>query len=213
MIELYFGGPVWQLCYDPMDLSDVDRARAGGRRAPRAEKDWQVSRAVAAALRRATGADRNQPVGLSHSHGHALAGLGPKSRVPGVDLERCRPRDVDALAYWICSDDERHFLDSITDPATRLEQFYVLWTLKEALVKAATLSFPAGMRQVGLAWHGTAEATVRVVEGSWQAAVWRLPDNWIAAVAWQIDADTVAQERVRWHQPGRPQELGHWRTH
>ena len=212
MIELYFGGPVWQLCYDPEALSDDDRVRLDLKRAPRAEKDWQVSRSVAAALRRAVNKDRNAPVSLSHSHGHALAGLVSSRAVLGVDLERCRQRDIDALAHWICSPEERFFLDAVPDPAARMQWFYVLWTVKEALVKAAALPFPAGMQQVGLAWGDNAEVTLRAPGGDWQAMAWTLPHDWVAAAAWQVEPGSTTIEAVRWHQLEPAQWLGSWQS-
>ena len=129
MIDLYFGGPEWQRCYDADDLSDIDRMRSSLKRAPRAEKDWQVSRSVAAGLRRVVNADRNVPVSLSHSHGYALSGLISSGSVLGVDLERCRQRDIDALAHWVCTSEERSVLSSLIDPIVRTQWFYVFWTL------------------------------------------------------------------------------------
>lgn len=210
MVELRFGAGVWQLCYEYEILSDADRARAQLPRAPKAEKDWQVSRAVAAALRCETGNDRNTPVALSHSRGHALAGLAPTAWRLGVDLERCRPRDIDALAQWICTPDEQDFLNAVTDSAARLERFYVLWTLKESTLKAAGLTFPAGMRRVGLAFCGAASATLRVPGEGWRAMVWRLPDNWVAAAVWQADAGAANTDAIQWRQPIRPHLLGCW---
>lgn len=219
MIHIQFGGPAWQRHYDPENLSDTDQVRLSAPRAPRAEKDWQVSRSIAAELRRATGADRHAPLALSHSRGHALAAIAPASVVLAVDLERCRPRDTEAIARWVCTPEERAALLSEIDPARRLEDFYVLWTLKESLLKAARLPFPAGMTQVGLTYTGASAAVLRVPEGQWQARVYRLPEDWVAAVAWQMDldaretvTDAVQTDGVHWLQPALPGLLGHWRT-
>lgn len=217
MIHIQFGGPAWQRHYDPENLSDTDRARLSIPRAPRAEKDWQVSRAIAAELRHATGADRHAPLALSHSRGHALAAIAPAPVVLAVDLECCRPRDIEAIARWVCTPEERGALLSEIDPARRLEDFYVLWTLKESLLKAAGLPFPAGMKQVGLAYAGTLATVLRVPHGRWEARIYQLPDDWVAAVVWCVDANAaqttmVETDVVRWLQPGSPHLLGHWRT-
>jgi len=217
MIELCLGTPTWQCRYEPEDLCDADRARLPVARAPRAERDWRVSRAAGSALRRAAGAGRNAPLALSHSNGHALVALAPAGWALGVDLERCRSRDVDALAGWVCTAEERRALMAHADAAARLQYFYVLWTLKESLLKAAGLAFPAGMAQVGLAQAGTPAAVLRAPQGHWQAMAWRLPQDWVAAAAWRPEPGTadahIDADAVHWLQPAPPlQLLGHWRT-
>lgn len=227
MIKLRFGGPAWQFHYDRADLCAADRARAGERRAPRAQRDWQVSRAVAAALRRAAGVAPETTLSLSHKQGHALAGLAPAGWTLAVDLERCQPRDTAALAAWVCTDAEQAALAGIAGVEARLEAFYMVWTLKEALLKAAGLPFPAGMRQVGLGLFGGAgidTAELRAPGPDWEARAWRLPDGWIAAAAWRAPAAAAeaAAVAVQWQSgneagegplpTGGPALLGRWRS-
>lgn len=197
---------MWQTCYDPDSLSDADKQKQILTRAPRAETDWQVSRAVGAALRRAGGAGRNAPLALSHSRGHALAGLATPAWALGVDLERCRPRDIEGLASWVCTPQETAMLRAQPEGARRLERFYLLWTVKEALLKAAGLSFPADMRRVGL----TEESGLLAPQGQWQAMAWRLGRDWIAAVAWNSAPALSGPADVLWHEPAQPYLLGHW---
>lgn len=212
IIWLCFGDPVWQKGYDPDTLSDADRQRVGAVRAARAEQDWQVSRAVATWLRGAAGRERNAPVALSHCRGHALAGLAPPDCVLGVDIERCSSRDVDALARWVCSSEEAQFLAALHDRAEKLRQFYVLWTLKESMLKAANLPFPAGMAHIGLDGAGTAHACLRAPEGRWEAMVWQLSQDWLAAAAWQPALAGAETARVRWLPGVEAQLVGHWRS-
>ena len=181
----------WEALYDPDTLSANDRARAALPRAPRAQRDWRVSRALAAALRCEAGVSADAPVALSHSQGHALAALAPPGWRVAVDLERCRPRDVTALAQWVCSPAEQAALAALPEGVERLEAFYVLWTLKESLLKAAGLPFPAGMAQVGV---DPADDTLRAPGDGWHARVWRLPGDWIAAAVWRPDDDRGAGE-------------------
>lgn len=211
-IFLCFGGPVWLRCYDPEKLSDADQLRAGYARAPRAEQDWRVSRAVAAALREASGGDRNTPLSLSHSRGHAVAALAPAGWPIGVDLERCRPRDVDALAQWVCTAGESQFLASLADPVVKRQQFYMLWTLKESLIKAAGLPFPAGMREVGLDEIGTSAVSLRAPHGQWQAMAWELSPDWVAAAVWHSLPDATHITKVDWIRPTEAKLLAHWRS-
>ena len=62
-------------------------------------------------------------------------------------------RDVSGLAEWVCDAAEGSLLASEAGQA-RLRAFHLLWTLKEAMLKALDLPFPAGMRRVGLAVNG-----------------------------------------------------------
>ncbi|THF62760.1 4'-phosphopantetheinyl transferase superfamily protein [Pseudothauera rhizosphaerae] len=187
-------------------------------RAARAERDWRVSRALAAWLRRQAGLAADAPVSLSHSRAHALAADAPQGFALGVDVELCRPRDAGALAQWVCTPAERALLDGVADAAARLEYFYVLWTLKEALLKAAGLDFPAGMATVGLrpAGEGCAGTVLRAPPGAWEAAVCGLPDGWIAAVAWRLPPGLPPAEpaaRLRWLVPATGvRMLGAWRA-
>lgn len=187
MIRLVFGGPEWAGRYDEAELSSSDRPRAPLPRSPRAEREWRVSRALAARLRRECRVSPDSPVMLSHSAGHALVALAPPGVRIGVDLERCRPRDVAALAQWVCSSDERQALAEQPSGEGRLRLFYLLWTLKEALVKAADLAFPADMARVGLRWRD-GEPVLVAPAGRWRAEVHALGQEWVAAVVWDGEA-------------------------
>lgn len=101
----------------------------------------------------------------------------------GIDLEAIRPRDVDALAGWVCCAAEREAL-AMLEPDARQLHFYRLWTLKEAFIKAAGLDFPADMASVGLAPAHEGMA-LRAPAGGWEACSYRLGSNWMASVVWQ----------------------------
>lgn len=135
--------------YQPDLLSAADARRASALRSAKARDDWQVSRALLQQVR--ADAHPAHALSLSHSGGHALCAQAPRDWAVGVDLERVRARDTAALAAWVCSEPERAWLAQAADTAARLERFYMLWTLKEAFVKAAGLDFPADMASIGLA--------------------------------------------------------------
>lgn len=193
--------------YDPATLRPEDRARAGQPRGARAGRDWQVSRALLASLPRGSRA-----ASLSHSRGHALcvapAQDGPPPRM-GVDLERIRSRDVAALGRWVCNTSEQQALARLrTDPARQLEYFYMLWTLKEAFVKAAGLDFPADMPRVGLDGEPQGAVRLRPPAGAWGAMLLRLEPDWMAALVWE--GDEAASPRLSWH-AGPAAVVPHWR--
>ncbi|RBL87650.1 4-diphosphocytidyl-2C-methyl-D-erythritol kinase [Streptomyces cavourensis] len=145
---------LWWACqsaaddYRPQALSPEDARRAPAIRSAKALLDWRVSRALLQSVRAAGGA---KALSLSHSGGHALCAQAPADRAVGADLERIRPRDLDALAAWVCSAAEQAWLRDAANLPRRQIRFYLLWTLKEAFIKAAGLDFPADMASVGLA--------------------------------------------------------------
>lgn len=212
MLFLSFSGPASSSRYDPCSLSAADRRRAGESRAARAELDWRVSRVLAAELRMRAGAAQDAEVALSHSRGHALAGLAPVGWKLAVDLERCRMRDVSGLAEWVCDAAEGSLLASEAGQA-RLRAFHLLWTLKEAMLKALDLPFPAGMRRVGLAVNGDGGMKLRAPSGQWRAQAWELPDQWIAAAAWSASAEGAPRElSTCWIDPVGAESLGCWES-
>ncbi|MFY1853118.1 4'-phosphopantetheinyl transferase family protein [Achromobacter xylosoxidans] len=196
--------------YRTQALSPEDAARAAAIRSPKATRDWRVSRALLQCVREAMPAPHT--LSLSHSGGRALCARAPADWAVGVDLERMRPRATAALADWICDEPERAWLRQ-ADGAVRLERFYLLWTLKEAFVKAAGLDFPADMAAAGLAPDASGQVELRPPPGHWNAAAWRLGADWMAAAVWRADSGGAAP--IEWRAalscawPERC-ELGRW---
>ncbi|WP_255444366.1 4'-phosphopantetheinyl transferase superfamily protein [Achromobacter sp. LC458] len=168
--------------YRVQDLSENDALLAPARSGPKAREDWRVSRALLHDVRRSTPA--GGVTSLSHSGGHAVCARAPDGWAVGADLERLRTRDFAALAAWVCSKEEAVALAALEGPA-QCHRFYLLWTLKEALIKAAKLAFPADMATVGLARDGDGTWRLRAPPGPWQAASWMVGDAWMASVVWQ----------------------------
>lgn len=147
-------GADWAVHYDERHLSPQDQMRV--RQNPNLNKnlDWKTSRTL----------KQYAPlpvISLSHSHGVSALLCGEHGFQAGIDIEQMQVRDYAKLAQWILSDAEKQDF-----PNLNCEQFYQVWTLKEALLKAANLSFPADMPHVGLKnaqtlhvlgqtdWHG-----------------------------------------------------------
>lgn len=183
--------------YSEDRLSAGDAARARTARGPKAQADWRASRALLQDVR--TALAEGATTSLSHSAGHALCASGPAGLPLGADLERIRPRDVPRLARWVCAPQEQAALARL-DGAARLERFYLLWTLKEAFVKAARLDFPADMAAVGLAGDPDADWAgwrLRAPPGAWRAAAYRLGGDWVASAVWRAAAGTPARPAWR----------------
>ncbi|MGB3435886.1 4'-phosphopantetheinyl transferase family protein [Achromobacter sp.] len=181
------------VCYRSQDLSAEDAARAPALRSSKAQGDWRVSRALLQSVRQAAA---GAATSLSHSGGHAVCAAAPQGWALGADLERIRPREVLRLAEWVCAPAEREALAGLQG-AAQLELFYLLWTLKEAFIKAVGLDFPADMASVGLAPDGKAGWRLRAPPGPWRACSYRLGDDWIASVAWRAQADDAARPQWR----------------
>lgn len=184
----FLAGPDWAAHYDERQLRAEDAVRLARRPALSQRTDWRVSRALIGRT-----AD---PASLSHSRGHAALLCGMAG---GIDIEYVRARDFAVLLDWVGSETERQWWRQSRDPAT---DFYRLWTLKEALLKAAGLSFPADMPRVGLVqvcggrwrlhtadgagvWHGE---TVRI-GACVTSAVWRAEQ---APPVWQAVGSLAA---------------------
>lgn len=157
----------------------MPRARAV--RGPKALDDWRVSRVLLHDVR--TAQAPGGATSLSHSAGLAVCAAVSPARPLGVDLERIRPRDALSLAEWVCSPAERETLAGLRG-GEQLTRFYLLWTLKEAFIKAAKLDFPADMASIGLDTAGD----LRAPPGRWRAASYRLGEEWICSVAWLASA-------------------------
>lgn len=179
--------------YRSQELSAEDAARAQALRSPKAQLDWRVSRALLQEIRQAM---PPAALSLSHSGGHAVCASAPAGWQLGADLERVRPREVLRLAEWVCAPAEQATLAGL-EGAAQLERFYLLWTLKEAFIKAAGLDFPADMASVGLDFGGKAEWRLRAPPGQWRACSWRLGEDWIASVAWRGQAGGATRPQWR----------------
>ena len=104
----------------------------------------------------------------------------------GVDLERVAPRRPD-LWTRILTPAERPLLDALGGPTDDAQT--LLWTLKEAVLKAQRTGFRAGGRSVTLALDADGAppdrglATAASGAGAWRVAFGRDGDLWLA-VAW-----------------------------
>ena len=156
-----------------LDADDLCRVRLSPALETRA--DWRVSRA----LKRQADA----PVlSLSHSGSFAALLCADAPVQSGVDLERLKMRDFQALAQWVCSEEEREFLCRRRWRAT---DFYRLWCFKEALLKAADLSFPADMASVGYRFDGGLPTGLHAVgQSGWHGTSALLPQGYALSCVW-----------------------------
>ena len=179
ILRLYLATPDCAARYRAELLDAADRLHLSRHPDRAAQTSWRASRF----LKQQAAADGfsgnpNFSGSLSHSGGHAVLTV-PSADFPvGVDLERLRPRRFDAWPDWVLQTDEVQWLQSHAD----LADYYALWTLKEALLKAVGLGL-ADMPQVGLRQEGR---DWRLCAGGcfWQGAVFLLGGEWLCGAVW-----------------------------
>ena len=154
-LTLLLAGPDCVHRYRHALLDAADHLRCQQQPALAQRIDWQSSRFLKQQRRRLA---PNTLTTLSHSHGYAALLYGQQDAL-GVDLEQMRPRNFVALLPWCARDEEIQWWQQQPSPTLA---FYRLWTLKEALIKAANLDFPADLRRTGL---------FRLPEGGWRIGI------------------------------------------
>lgn len=75
-------------------------------------------------------------VSISHSQDMVAIAIDERDILIGVDIERIKQRNVEALSKEFCTNDEYLVLKSNENA---LNNFYKIWTVKEALTKATGL--------------------------------------------------------------------------
>lgn len=182
-IDLLIADAVCAPDYQAALLDQADRARVSAAPALAMRTDWQVSRF----LKQQTKA----PVlSLSHSHGAALLAAGAYPLPLGVDIEWLRPRDFSALADLSCSAEERQWLAA---RGWRAADYYRLWCIKEALIKAAGLDFPADLPHAGVCRQGGHAKLHIGGQSGWQGFA-GLCGGWALACVWP----DWASPQMRW---------------
>ena len=157
-------------------LSQHDRQRIAQSPQLSERIDWKVSRALKQK-------SKHPIVSLSHSHGIAAVLCTSNSLSAGVDVEKIRFRDFQALAEWVCTEWEKEYLASRDWDK---EEFYRLWCIKEALLKAADLDFPEDMRKVGYRFTADGKKEIQVCGCSdWHGMTAMLSDGFAVACVWQ----------------------------
>ncbi|WP_051940330.1 4'-phosphopantetheinyl transferase family protein [Stenoxybacter acetivorans] len=175
-------------CADSLDQIDAERATV----APELHRrlDWRSSRYLKHHCR--VHYPQQRLLSLSHKKGCAAALLGPADTetemgtAAGIDLEYLQARDFAALLPLFSRKNEIEWWQTQDDAAL---VFYRLWTLKEALIKAANLHFPADLNRVGLFADKkqglTAGVAVQEAMQPWQHQWFSPDDKLLICCVWQ----------------------------
>jgi 4'-phosphopantetheinyl transferase len=117
------------------------------------------------------------PIGFNVSHGsaHGLIAFAGEGRL-GVDLEERSPeRDLDGLIHSVMGPRERADL-ALARGTRRLHLFYLLWTVKEALIKALG---------TGLSWDVSQFEVPLAMRRGMKTSLFQFPH--IPAVRWWLE--------------------------
>ena len=121
------------------------------------------------------GAAQRAAFNVSHSGAHGLIALAPEGRV-GVDVEERAPRrDMETLIRAVLTPDEQALLVGL-DERGKIDAFYDLWTIKEALLKAFGIGHAFGMRRI--------EAPLAMRQGA-AGGVFRFPNA--PGAEWRVE--------------------------
>lgn len=177
-IKLYWGSADCAAHYCGQDLDEADRRRLALRPQLAQRTGWRISRYLKTYL-------EDGRCCLSHSGSVAAAVAG---EAVGVDVETMRARDFSVWHRgWLRGDELRW----LAQRGGQMADYYALWTLKEALLKAADLQFAdlpqVGLCRVGGRWRLSADGRF------WQGAVWHLGADIAAACVWRGQAYCVWQ--------------------
>jgi 4'-phosphopantetheinyl transferase len=177
---------VWRLDYEPSRGRAPLRALLAAYLGVAAEQvaliDGEHGRPALAA-----GLDPTLGFNWSHSGGHALVAIG-RHVVPGIDLERLRPREraLELARRFFCAEEAAAL--AVLPEAERGAVFLELWTAKEAVLKALGRGLAFGLDRLSVA---SADGRLQLRRlhgddaGAWQLQRLALGHGLIAALAWR----------------------------
>lgn len=135
------------------------------------------------------------PLHLNLSHSGPLLAAAVSQRPVGIDIERIRPRAVAAQTDRVFCPAEARTLAGLED-AARLARFFQLWTLKEAVAKAAELSIWDGLGKACFDLeNGRCHLTAPFPAGPWRFAHAGFDADWRLAVALRGDSLGLSCQR------------------
>ncbi|MFV2029749.1 4'-phosphopantetheinyl transferase family protein [Neisseria sp. S1] len=184
-INILLAGPDCAFRYQGQNLDEADQMRLSRNPALKQRPDWQTSRFLKQE-------SRLNILSLSHSKGAAVLADAAIELPIGVDIEYICTRDFPNLAAYSCSGQEQTWLAARGWLAV---DFYRFWTLKESLIKAAALDFPADMAKVGIDIQTDGNPKIKNLGGySWHG-ISALCGNWALACVWRGEPNLAPQ----WH--------------
>lgn len=134
---------------------------------------------------------------LTHSHGVAVAALGPAGARVGIDLEKIEERPVSFLGDWFTESEQAFVVESDAPPLAAT----LVWSAKEAVMKALRegLRIPAKKVEV--------TPVAGPADGSWRPFAARGPEGETWRGAWRT-LDGFVLSAVADPPSGEPERIG-----
>lgn len=149
----------------------------------------------------------NLPLQFNYSHSEDLLIMAVSEGYElGVDLEQIKPEiEHSTISRHFFSPDEMGWLQTL-EPEDQVKAFYYLWTCKEAVLKAdgsglrqsldaVRIEFGTGKKK----WHGRLAAG-KITQPEWTIQTFRPEPEYVAALAYQMDARGTIQPELRFLQ-------------
>lgn len=186
MCTLYFTSCDFARFYQPETLDYLDTQRLKDHPDLEDTTSWRNSRSLKAWVRKQ---HPQTPFSLSHKDDFTLIFLCDRPFF-GVDLEK-KNTQKDVLKIisnrHIGSSKEREQIQQSND---KFKDFFKLWTIKEALIKAEGLPFPTAMKSLGFK-----DRQAQIIRSPAQCAYHYLTfftDMWIGSCLWQAYETDIA---------------------
>ncbi len=126
----------------------------------------------------------NLSFNLSHSENYILIAVG-KDEI-GVDIEKMKNLfEYQSLIDAIFTKEEKNFITKAPEP---VKAFYLLWTRKEALLKATGMGIVNDLNCIAcLNGENKVDSAVIVSKKEWLIKSFQISNNYIASVAYLLD--------------------------
>lgn len=195
IINLLLADPSCGQHHQPAFLDAADTQRCQQHPQLARHIDWQSSRFLKLQFRQRVCLDT--PYTLSHSYGYSALAYTNTPTPLGIDVEYLKKRDMHTLSHYCFRKDEIHWWQQQNDP---IFAFYHLWTLKEALLKAANLDFPADMQHVGWFEHPHLDWQPGIIQSGqvtyWHGLTFAPCTQLILSCVWPAD---FTPHSISWH--------------
>ena len=114
------------------------------------------------------------------SHSADLVMLAAHNSTVGIDVERIREIDLN-ITRKFATEKEKEYILSAPDASEQYRRFFIIWTLKEAYIKAEGEGMHIPLKSIE--FTVSHDLTVTSTNEKWQFKTYVTPDNYVYSVA------------------------------